>query len=1252
MKPQSAAEQKTSIDDIRGPYIKLGSRRASGRPRGRPAGPKQKSNWSKKTHDYIKLLTAGKGAPCRIWAMKEKRALLQGLQKYSHQDWDSLCKLIPSRTKQEIQEYIYNLRGGEYNKNKPKEDAHLTWAPIESWLDMSSEMVHYEQIDLSGILGRVFSIIGHFENSPPTTNASSEVVPDYGKLYRYIAAIMDESLTLPDLTPLESALIADLMHGLGDSLRMSDTSLQRKVMCWKYKMLNYKFEYDDVRGSLDRIRKALTNDFSDLQRDNSRGVSRLPSFTQGSSSNTATEEAAAASPATPASQPEGAPSTASTTHHSGAPDGEMSPPTASQPGAPAGLEAAPGSDPTPGPSSASDSLHDSPEKAAEGGSEEKPKRKRGRPRLHNWRRPLDKPRLFTMNPFCVPIRLLRLKSVLAGAAASKAGRVATQRLDSVCSIASVSPAPSVSSVPSVSSKAGSQLLSPKDLSVREEASKAEVTDDLRQVTGLYESRNVRSYKKRDLGQSQVSGTVKRAISEVLAKRSQRKGTVPSVVPPGGVSVMVQGADTGHASSIPPSRSFRCIPLHDGNIALVPLHLRDTSALSQVQMKHAMPVPKCLPTLKPCPTVQKAQHQHVTDSSPTVSITAPRTTANIFIDTSHHEEEGARSDNPSIFARASSSGEHFPSSVCFQRVLLPARQTSESVGRQSAPAAQRSVHTPGHSRGGPGSQEDNIVRLTLAPPTKLAPPPAKRETVQPSTNGGETPQQAESAQLSTPALVPTQPSVSAQLPETAWPLRSQRKGPLIIPPDPDSSTMQLAQIIPRKRKRHQIKSDDGTVTTTEILVTLLPNQAVKTDPAPGDASRPGPSKAKQKKQVKLKAPRPKAGKTSDAKTSSPKSKTKMSKPKQSKNNVVTSETNKPQGVKGKNPGPKRKPSTVQSAGPPAESESSAPTENGDGVTLQEESSPGGDSSGKDVPGPAVKDPSRAQAAVTGQAPSASGDTQVQSSQPPAVGQTTQQPPKPVKSASSFKRVLQQPLVGQKSVPSTSMPPTSMPQTSTDSSQHAPPHTVVSVNGQAPSEKNKEENLMLRTHPAQGACPPLDSSASTNHSHAAQPPPSSSSSSSSQPYVYPTPLRKNSHAPKSSPGSQEPNPPKFQTLPALTVRGRPRKTEPADNSQPTSSNNADRAKAAPVERRRRKKGEEKEPVARKRPSNFLAYEDISKMDVEIVTPEDSRGRLLASLHSSRDHRTQQARRGRPPQHPPGTPESLDVVVDEDSISLVSI
>ena len=46
----------------------------------------------------------------------------------------------------------------------------------------------------------MFSIIGNFSRFPECTSPALE--PDYGKLYRYIAAVMDESLSMPTLTPL------------------------------------------------------------------------------------------------------------------------------------------------------------------------------------------------------------------------------------------------------------------------------------------------------------------------------------------------------------------------------------------------------------------------------------------------------------------------------------------------------------------------------------------------------------------------------------------------------------------------------------------------------------------------------------------------------------------------------------------------------------------------------------------------------------------------------------------------------------------------------------------------------------------------------------------------------------------------------------------------------------------------------------------------------------------------------------------
>jgi hypothetical protein len=43
-------------------------------------------------------------------------------------------------------------------------------------------------------------MIGNFSDFPEVENRALQ--PDYGKLYRYIAAILDESLSMPDLSPL------------------------------------------------------------------------------------------------------------------------------------------------------------------------------------------------------------------------------------------------------------------------------------------------------------------------------------------------------------------------------------------------------------------------------------------------------------------------------------------------------------------------------------------------------------------------------------------------------------------------------------------------------------------------------------------------------------------------------------------------------------------------------------------------------------------------------------------------------------------------------------------------------------------------------------------------------------------------------------------------------------------------------------------------------------------------------------------
>ncbi|KAK7090446.1 uncharacterized protein [Littorina saxatilis] len=521
-------------------------------------------NWSERTAAYVKAVTKGKGAPCKIWSINEKKQLLDALKKHPHQDWDNLCRCIPTRSKAEIQDYIHTLKGGVEYKSKGSREVQLEWAPIESWLDMSIEMVHYEQTDLSKILSRVFSIMGNFSQHPEPS--SPTVQPDYGKLYRYIAAIMDESLCMPDLTPLESAIVADLMHGISDKLRLSDTSLQRKVMCWKYKMLNYKFDFDDIRSCFDRIRKALTNDFSDLQRDGNRIVSGL---------------ASAVNPTGDADQNVAGTSSDPVPVASTSRDDSVSPEKG-------------------GSSSKEDASKSDAEKASS------PKRKRGRPAVYTWRRPLEKPRLYSMNPFCVPIRLLRLKRLATSATKRRSESVST------------------ASTPRTSTR--EQARESREKIIEEAVNQAKERQDLRQVSGIYQPAAEKKKKRvrgtLPEGQFQVSSATMKAVRAALAiKKLTSAAATSGQAQPASVETQpmtVRLPSEGDSSSNAPVRTFRCVQLPDGRVVLAALDEPKTEAewnpvSPASQAREQMPPPVQMP-----PSSQSVSSKSPTAVSPSKS----------------------------------------------------------------------------------------------------------------------------------------------------------------------------------------------------------------------------------------------------------------------------------------------------------------------------------------------------------------------------------------------------------------------------------------------------------------------------------------------------------------------------------------------------------------------------------------------------------------------------------------------------------
>ena len=238
------------------------------------------------------------------------------------------------------------------------------------------------------------------------------------------------------------------------------------------------------------------------------------------------------------------------------------------------------------------------------------KRKPGRQRVHDWRRPIEKPRLYSMNPFCVPIRLLRLKPLLA----------ATPSATTTTSTSTTGRRQSVSSSQSEASTS-SYLWQKRPKNPKEAADQELEWNSIRQVTGLYKPIVPTSRKKKEAmhktllpAKMQVSSATMDAMKAALALRSKHKAVVESSAKPAGTVAPAKTAQSSPVITLPggqrvvqvtskassagtiPTHAFRCIELPDGKMALVPVTVTKLGsglnpALSASEGNTPMPQPR-------------------------------------------------------------------------------------------------------------------------------------------------------------------------------------------------------------------------------------------------------------------------------------------------------------------------------------------------------------------------------------------------------------------------------------------------------------------------------------------------------------------------------------------------------------------------------------------------------------------------------------------------------------------------------------
>ncbi|XP_071177073.1 uncharacterized protein [Mytilus edulis] len=191
------------------------------------------------------------------WSLIEKRRYQRALLKHSPLEFGKISKCVQTKSAKEVKAYLELMEKRVKKKadERPKE-------ATEMWGTLASDLVSCELKDYSEALSQVMAVAGNLENPFPPDSPDA---PDYSSIYRYLSAIL-AGADLPYLGYLECSIVQDLLHGLVDTIRTSDTSKQQEIMINKYHLLTSKIDINNTMANVKRCRKAVNNDFSDFEK--------------------------------------------------------------------------------------------------------------------------------------------------------------------------------------------------------------------------------------------------------------------------------------------------------------------------------------------------------------------------------------------------------------------------------------------------------------------------------------------------------------------------------------------------------------------------------------------------------------------------------------------------------------------------------------------------------------------------------------------------------------------------------------------------------------------------------------------------------------------------------------------------------------------------------------------------------------------------------------------------------------------------
>ncbi|XP_002736050.2 uncharacterized protein LOC100370413 isoform X2 [Saccoglossus kowalevskii] len=175
-----------------------------------------------------------------FWSVVEKRQLLNALNRIeNNEDYEGLSKYVKKKSPDEIKAYLNCVRRKKKTSVGSSHKSTVT-GPLQKWMLLCQCLCDdYDEANKTD-LGKVMAIAA-LEAKKDQEEDLSLPNPSYDKIYEFLSCLL-LGKDPPNLSPIDSWLVTDLLENLESNIKNADTREQQIFLRKRHKFLTHKFK--------------------------------------------------------------------------------------------------------------------------------------------------------------------------------------------------------------------------------------------------------------------------------------------------------------------------------------------------------------------------------------------------------------------------------------------------------------------------------------------------------------------------------------------------------------------------------------------------------------------------------------------------------------------------------------------------------------------------------------------------------------------------------------------------------------------------------------------------------------------------------------------------------------------------------------------------------------------------------------------------------------------------------------------------